>query len=59
MGGQEAGGVFWTMSIILFVLWAVGLVSGSTEGLWIHLLLLFALVTLILAVVQRGRRFAT
>jgi hypothetical protein len=44
------------MSIILFVLWALGMISGSTEGLWVHLLLLFAMVTLILAVTQRGRR---
>ncbi len=55
-GWQEAGGVFWTMSIILFVLWVLGMISGSTEGLWVHLLLAMAVVTLILAVSQRGRR---
>jgi hypothetical protein len=54
--GQEGGGVFWTMSIILFVLWTLGMISGSTEGYWVHLLLVFALVTLTLAVAQRGRR---
>ncbi|HYI01889.1 lmo0937 family membrane protein [Hyalangium sp.] len=48
--------MFWTMSIILFVLWALGMISGSTEGYWVHLLLVFAMVTLILAVAQRGRR---
>ncbi|ADO71619.1 lmo0937 family membrane protein [Stigmatella aurantiaca] len=48
--------MFWTMSIILFVLWSVGMVTGSTEGLWVHLLLLFAVVTLILAVARQGRR---
>jgi hypothetical protein len=57
-GGQEGGGVYWTMSIILFVLWALGMISGSTEGYWVYLLLLFSLVTLILAVAQRGRRLA-
>ena len=46
------------MSIILFVLWALGLISGSTEGYWVHLLLLFSMVTLTLAVAQRGRRLA-
>jgi hypothetical protein len=56
--GQEAGGVFWTMSIILFVLWSLGMISGSTEGQWVHLLLVFAMVTLILAVARRGRRLA-
>jgi hypothetical protein len=49
-------GVFWTMSIILFVLWVLGMISGSTEGLWVHVLLAMAVVTLILAVSQRGRR---
>jgi hypothetical protein len=44
------------MSIILFVLWTLGMISGSTEGLWVHLLLVMAVVTLILAVSQRGRR---
>jgi hypothetical protein len=44
------------MSIILFVLWALGLISGSTEGYWVHLLLAMAAVTLLLAVSQRGRR---
>ena len=48
--------MFWMMSAILFVLWALGLVSGSTEGQWVHLFLLFSMVTLVLAVMQRGRR---
>jgi hypothetical protein len=44
------------MSAILFVLWALGLVSGSTEGQWVHLFLLFSLVTGVLGMMQRGRR---
>ncbi len=55
-GGRRRAGVFWTMSIILFVLWVLGMISGSTEGLWVHFLLAMAVVTLILAVSQRGRR---
>jgi hypothetical protein len=47
------------MSIILFVLWALGLISGSTEGYWVHLLLVFAVVTLVLAVARRGRPVLT
>ncbi len=43
------------MSAILFVLWVLGLVSGSTEGQWVHLLLLFSLTTLLLAVARGGR----
>jgi hypothetical protein len=53
--GGGVGGVYWTMSAILFVLWVLGLISGSTEGRWVHLLLIFAMVTLILAVARRGR----
>jgi uncharacterized protein DUF5670 len=52
---RGVGGVYWTMSAILFVLWIVGSISGSTEGAWVHLLLLFSMVTLLLAVAQRGR----
>ncbi|HYO51912.1 MAG TPA: lmo0937 family membrane protein [Archangium sp.] len=47
--------MYWTMSAILFVLWVLGLISGSTEGRWVHLLLIFSLVTLILALARRGR----
>lgn len=53
--GRGVGGVYWTMSAILFVLWVLGLISGSTEGRWVHLLLIFSLVTLILALARRGR----
>lgn len=51
--------MYWTISIILFVLWSLGMISGSTEGHWVHLLLIFALVTLTVAVAQRGRRLST
>jgi hypothetical protein len=44
------------MSMILFVLWVLGMISGSTEGYWVHLLLLFSMVALTLAVAQHGRR---
>lgn len=44
------------MSIILFVLWALGLITGSTEGYWVYLLLLFSMVSLVLAVSNRGKR---
>lgn len=46
------------MSVILFVLWVLGMVAGSTVGAWVHLLFVFALLTVILAVVNTGRRAA-
>jgi hypothetical protein len=50
--------MLWTLTILLVLLWAVGMISGYTLGSWIHLLLLFALVALIIAVVRGGSRTA-
>jgi hypothetical protein len=50
--------MLWTITLILAVLWLLGMVSGSTMGYWVHLLLVFALVSLILAVAKRGRAVA-
>ncbi len=47
--------MLWTITLILFVLWVLGMVSGSTMGFWVHLLLLFALASLILAVARRAK----
>ena len=47
--------MYWTMSAILLVLWVMGMLTGSTEGRWVHLLLLFAMTTLILALARQGR----
>ena len=46
--------MLWTITIILLVLWAIGLVSGSTLGWWVHLLLILAVISLIFAVMRRG-----
>jgi hypothetical protein len=47
--------MLWTIAVILLVLWVLGMVSGAALGFWIHLFLVFALIAVILAVVQRGR----
>lgn len=47
--------MLWTMTVILLVLWVMGLTVGSTAGYWVHLLLLFGLITLVMAVIRRGR----
>jgi hypothetical protein len=47
--------MLWTITVILLGLWLLGLVSGAALGAWIHLFLLFAVVSLILAVVRGGR----
>nr|WP_163989209.1 lmo0937 family membrane protein [Pyxidicoccus caerfyrddinensis] len=48
--------MYWTMGMILLVLWGLGMTAGSTEGYWVHLLLLFSFVAFLLAVVSTGRR---
>lgn len=47
--------MLWTIAIILFVLWALGLVTSYTLSGYIHILLVLAIVALIIGVIQ-GRR---
>ena len=47
--------MLWTITVILLVLWALGLVSGSAIGSWVHILLVLAVVSLLIAVIGRGR----
>ena len=49
--------MLWTLVVILLVLWAVGLVTSTTLGGLIHLLLVAAVVVLLVRVLQ-GRRVA-
>ena len=52
---MEVDEVFWTISVILFVLWVLGMVAGSTVGAWIHLMFVFALFSTVLAVASQGK----
>ena len=47
--------MLWTVSVILLVLWALGLVSSYTMGGYIHLLLVIAIVVVLVRIIQ-GRR---
>jgi hypothetical protein len=47
--------MLWTITIILFVLWLLGMVSSYTLGGWIHLLLVLAIIVLIFNLLS-GRR---
>jgi hypothetical protein len=47
--------MLWTITIILFVLWLLGLVSSYTLGGWIHILLVLAVIVLIFNLLS-GRR---
>lgn len=44
-----------TFAIVLLILWALGLVTGSTLGGLIHILLVVALVVILVRIIQ-GRR---
>ena len=44
-----------TISIILLILWGIGMISTYTLGGWLHLLLLLAVIVLLIRIIQ-GRR---
>ncbi len=47
--------MLWTIVLILFVLWVLGLVTSYTMGGFLHILLVLALVIFIINLLQ-GRR---
>jgi hypothetical protein len=47
--------MLWTMFIILLVLWALGMVTSTTMGGFIHILLVVAVVVLLIRLIQ-GRQ---
>jgi hypothetical protein len=52
---QENSPMLWTITIVLFILWLLGVVSGYTLGSWIHILLVLAVIVLIFNLLS-GRR---
>jgi hypothetical protein len=50
-GGEN---MLWTVTVLLLVLWALGMVSGAAVGAWVHILLVLAVISLIFAVMRRG-----
>ena len=47
--------MLWTISIVLLILWLLGLVSSYTMGGFIHILLVVAIVVVLVRIIQ-GRR---
>jgi hypothetical protein len=47
--------MLWTIVVILLVLWLLGLVSGTTIGGLVHLLLVIAIIVVLIRVIS-GRR---
>ena len=47
--------MLWTITIVLFILWLLGVVGSYTLGGWIHILLVLAVIVLIFNLLS-GRR---
>ena len=47
--------MLWTITVVLFILWLLGMVSGNMFGSWIHILLVLAVIVLIFNLLS-GRR---
>jgi hypothetical protein len=44
--------MLWTITVLLFLMWLVGMVTNYTLGGFIHLLLLLAIVSVLIRVIQ-------
>lgn len=47
--------MLWTIAVILLILWAIGLITGTTFGGFLHLLLVVVIIVVIIRLIQ-GRR---
>ena len=47
--------MLWTIAVLLVVMWLVGVVSSYTIGGFIHILLLLAVASVLIRIIQ-GRR---
>jgi hypothetical protein len=47
--------MLWTISVILVVLWILGMVTSYTLGGWIHLLLVLAVIAIVVNLIRGNR----
>jgi len=47
--------MLWTISVILIVLWALGLITSYTMGGYIHILIVLAIIVVAINLIQ-GRK---
>ncbi len=47
--------MLWTLFVILFIMWLLGMVTSYTIGGFIHILLILAIVSLLIQIIT-GRR---
>jgi hypothetical protein len=48
--------MLWTVSVILIILWLLGLVSSHTMGGFIHVLLVIAIIVVLVRIIRGPRR---
>jgi hypothetical protein len=46
--------MLWTLTVILLLLWVVGLATSSQLGAWVHILLVLAIISIAINLI-RGR----
>jgi hypothetical protein len=56
MALKKEATMLWTIFVILLVLWALGLMTGTTLGGVIHALLVIAIIVVLVQVLQGRRR---
>ncbi len=44
--------MLWTIAVLLLILWFLGMVSSYTLGGFIHILLILAIITVLIRVIQ-------
>jgi len=49
--------MLWTITVLLFLMWLVGMISNYTLGGFIHILLLLAIASVLIRLIQ-GRSIA-
>lgn len=47
--------MLWTIAVVLFVLWLLGMVSSYTMSGFIHVLLVLAIITILVRVIQGNK----
>lgn len=49
--------MLWTIFVVLFVLWLLGVVSAHTLGGYIHILLVLAVAAVLIRIIQGKKPF--
>jgi asparagine N-glycosylation enzyme membrane subunit Stt3 len=44
--------MLWTIAVLLLILWLLGMISSYTLGGFIHILLVLAIITILIRVIQ-------